>query len=95
VQAAHPTTGAKLKEFGKYYYEISGSLNLPAFSIASSFGKYNKETDTTTVTISKSMFEMNFAVSYIDANRDSNTTSSSSKLNSDKNFVVANVSKTF
>ena len=95
AQAAHPTTGAKLTEFGKYYYEISGSLNLPEFSIASSYGKYNKETDTITVTISKSMFDMNFAVSYIDADRDSNTTSISSKLNSDKNFVVANVSKTF
>jgi len=86
---------ATKKERGKTYQEISGSFNFPAFSVATSYGKYENETNTTTLTISKSMFDLNFSASYIDADRDNNDTVAANKTNSDKKFYVVNVSKTF
>jgi uncharacterized protein (TIGR02001 family) len=80
---------------GKNYQEISGSYNFPAFTVAASYGEYKNETDTTTLTISKSMFDLNFSASYIDAERVSTTTSAATTGNSNKEFFVVNVSKTF
>ncbi len=84
-----------ITERGKTYKEISGSFNFPAFSVAASYGKYENETKTTTLTISKSMFDLNFSASYIDADRDNDDTVASNKTNSDKKFYAVNVSKTF
>jgi uncharacterized protein (TIGR02001 family) len=80
---------------GKNYQEVSGSYNFPAFTVAASYGEYKNETDTTTLTISKSMFDLNFSASYIDADRVSTTTSAATTTNSNKEFFVVNVSKTF
>ena len=80
---------------GKNYQEVSGSYNFPAFTVAASYGEYKNETDTTTLTISKSMFDLNFSASYIDADRVSRTTSAATTTNSNKEFFVVNVSKTF
>jgi uncharacterized protein (TIGR02001 family) len=80
---------------GKNYQEVSGSYNFPAFTVAASYGEYKNETDTTTLTISKSMFDLNFSASYIDADRVSTSTSAANTTNSNKEFFVVNVSKTF
>ena len=80
---------------GKNYQEISGSYNFPAFTLAASYGEYKNETDTTTLTISKSMFDLNFSASYIDADRASTSTAAATAGNSFKEFFVVNVSKTF
>ena len=66
-----------------------------AFTVAASYGEYKNETDTTTLTISKSMFDLNFSASYIDADRVSTSTSAANTTNSNKEFFVVNVSKTF
>ena len=86
---------ATQKGRGENYQEISGSYNFPAFTVAASYGEYKNETDTTTLTISKSMFDLNFSASYIDADRVSTSTSAATTANSNKEFFVVNVSKTF
>ena len=80
---------------GKSYQEISGSYNFPAFTVAASYGEYKSETDTTTITVSKSMFDLNFSASYIDADAKVATSSAANRTNSNKEFFVVNVSKTF
>ena len=80
---------------GKSYQEISGSYNFPVFTVAASYGEYKSETDTTTITVSKSMFDLNFSASYIDADAKVATSSAATRTNSNKEFFVVNVSKTF
>ena len=81
---------------GKNYKEISASYNFPAFTLFASYGDYHQETKTNTVTISKSMFDLNFSASYIDSDLYSATRSSAANVNnSDKTWAVVNVSKTF
>ena len=86
---------ATQKGRGENYPEISGSYNFPAFTVAASYGEFKNETDTTTLTISKSMFDLNFSASYIDADRVSTSTVAATNTNSNKEFFVVNVSKTF
>ena len=78
---------------GETYQEISGSYNFPAFIVSASYGEYKNETDTTTVTLSKSLFDMNFAVSYLDVSKKADS-SAATTANTDKQFFF-NVSKTF
>ncbi len=52
-------TTAAITERGKNYQEISGTYDLGAFVAAASYGVYKNETDTTTITLSKSLFDMN------------------------------------
>ena len=80
---------------GKNYQEVSGTYNFPAFTVAASYGEYKSETDTTTITVSKSMFDLNFSASYIDADAKVATSSAATSTNSNKEFFVVNVSKTF
>jgi len=78
---------------GKNYQEISGSYNFPAFTVSASYGEYKNETDTTTVTLSKSLFDLNFAVSYLDVSKKTNSIAATTG-NTNKEFFF-NVSKTF
>jgi uncharacterized protein (TIGR02001 family) len=90
------TEGAKnstVSGRGKNYQEISGIYNFPAFTLSASYGEYKNETDTTTVTLSKSLFDMNFAVSYLDVSKKANSLAATT-ANTDKEFFF-NVSKTF
>ena len=80
----------------KSYQEVSGSYNFPAFTLAASYGEFKDETDTTTVTVSKSMFDLNFSASYIDSDaKNLAQSSAANRTNSNKEFFVVNVSKTF
>ena len=80
----------------KSYQEVSGSYNFPAFTLAASYGEFKDETDTTTVTVSKSMFDLNFSASYIDSDaKNLAQSSAANSTNSNKEFFVVNVSKTF
>ena len=84
---------ATQKGRGENYQEISGIYNFPAFTLSASYGEYKNETDTTTVTLSKSLFDMNFAVSYLDVSKKANS-SAATRANTDTEFFF-NVSKTF
>jgi uncharacterized protein (TIGR02001 family) len=86
-------TSSTVSGLGKNYQEISGIYNFPAFTLSASYGEYKNETDTTTVTLSKSLFDMNFAVSYLDVSKKTNS-SAATTANTDTEFFF-NVSKTF
>ena len=86
-------TSSTVSGIGKNYQEISGVYNFPAFTLSASYGEYKNETDTTTVTLSKSLFDMNFAVSYLDVSKKANSIAAT-KDNTDTEFFF-NVSKTF
>ena len=86
-------TSNTVSGLGKNYQEISGIYNFPAFTLSASYGEYKNETDTTTVTLSKSLFDMNFAVSYLDVSKKANS-SAATTANTDTEFFF-NVSKTF
>ena len=86
-------TSSTVSGRGKNYQEISGSYNFPAFTVSVSYGEFKNETDTTTVTLSKSLFDLNFAVSYLDVSKKTNSIAATT-ANTDKEFFF-NVSKTF
>jgi len=86
-------TSSTVSGRGKNYQEISGIYNFPAFTLSASYGEYKNETDTTTVTLSKSLFDMNFAVSYLDVSKKAKSTAATT-ANTDTEFFF-NVSKTF
>ena len=86
-------TSSTVSGLGKNYQEISGIYNFPAFTLSASYGEYKNETDTTTVTLSKSLFDMNFAVSYLDVSKKAKSTAATT-ANTDTEFFF-NVSKTF
>jgi uncharacterized protein (TIGR02001 family) len=86
-------TSSTVSGLGKNYQEISGIYNFPAFTLSASYGEYKNETDTTTVTLSKSLFDMNFAVSYLDVSKKANSFAATT-ANTDTEFFF-NVSKTF
>jgi uncharacterized protein (TIGR02001 family) len=86
-------TSSTVSGLGKNYQEISGIYNFPVFTLSASYGEYKNETDTTTVTLSKSLFDMNFAVSYLDVSKKANSFAATT-ANTDTEFFF-NVSKTF
>jgi len=89
------TKGAKsgTNRASKSYQEINATYDFGKFQSFVSYGEYKNNTDVTTITISKSMFDLGFALSYIDADTKSKT-SGLAPLK-DKEFVVLNISKTF
>ena len=86
-------TSSTVSGRGKNYQEISGTYDLGFATLAASYGEYKNETDTTTVTLSKSLFDLNFAVSYLDVSKKANSIAATT-ANTDKQFFF-NVSKTF
>ena len=89
------TKGAKsgTNRASKSYQEINASYDFGKFQSFVSYGEFKNNTDVTTITMSKSMFDLGFALSYIDADTKSKT-SGLAPLK-DKEFVVLNISKTF
>jgi len=81
------------KNKGKNYQEISGAYNFPILTVAASYGEYKGETETITLTLSKSLFDMNFAATFVDAKKLKNSIAATS-FNTSKDFFL-NVSKTF
>jgi len=89
------TKGAKsgTNRASKSYQEINATYDFGNFQSFVSYGEYKNNTDVTTITISKSMFDLGFALSYIDADTKSKTSGLAPVK--DKEFVVLNISKTF
>jgi len=86
-------SSATIRDKGKNYQEISASYNFPAFTVSASYGEYKGETETSTLTISKSLFDMNFGATLVDAKKLNNSIAATSN-NTSKDFFL-NVSKTF
>ena len=77
----------------KNYQEINATYDFGSFQSLISHGQYKNVTDTTTVTISKSISDIGFALSYIKSDTDSKTSGLAPVR--DREFGVFNVSKTF
>jgi len=89
------TKGAKsgTNSASKDYKEVNATFDAGVFQSFVSIGKYKNNTDVKTITISKSLYELGFALSYIDADTKSKT-SGLAPLK-DREFIVLNISKTF
>ena len=77
----------------KNYQEVNATYDFGYFQSFVSYGEYKGFTDTTTITISKSIFDLGFALSYVDSDTKSKTNGLAPAK--DREFAVLNVSKTF
>jgi uncharacterized protein (TIGR02001 family) len=73
----------------KSYQEISATYDFGVVQSFISYGEYKNTTDVTTVTLSKSISDVGFALSYIDSQK------AGTNVTKDREFLVLNVSKTF
>jgi len=89
------TKGTKsgTKTAAKNYQEINATYDFGSFQSLISYGQYKNVTDTTTVTISKSISDIGFALSYIKADTQDKTSGLAPVR--DREFAVFNISKTF
>jgi len=77
----------------KDYKEANATFDAGIFQTFISYGKYKNNTDVTTFTISKSLFDLGFSLSYIDADTKSKTSGLAPVR--DRQFTVLNISKSF
>ena len=82
-QGTRGTTAAKS------YQEVNATYDFGMFQSFVSYGEYKNTTDVTTLTLSKSLFDLGFALSYIDSNK------AGANGSTNREFAVLNVSKTF
>ena len=73
----------------KSYQEVNATYDFGMFQSFISYGEYKNTTDVTTLTLSKSLFDLGFALSYIDSNK------AGAGAVKNREFAVLNVSKTF
>jgi len=89
------TEGAKSgnNSANRHYREVNATFDAGMFQTFISYGQYTNNTDVTTLTISKSLFDLGFSLSYIDAETQSKTSGLAPAK--DRAFTVLNISKTF
>jgi len=90
------TNGQKsgsIKGIGKNYQEVNATYDFGPVQSLISYGKLKDETKTTTVTLSKTIADIGFGLSYINATTESATNGIAPSK--DKDFLVLNISKTF
>jgi uncharacterized protein (TIGR02001 family) len=88
------TGGYKIqnKDVGGNYYEINATYNFGPAQGLVSYGVFENETKTTTVSISKEIIGVGFTLSYINAEKDDNTLSA---LNKNRDYVTLSAKKVF
>jgi uncharacterized protein (TIGR02001 family) len=87
-------TGATRKTgIGKNYYEANATYDFGPVQSLISYGKFADVTKTYTVTLSKTIADIGFGLSYIKADTESLTNGLAPTR--DRDFVVLNISKTF
>ena len=77
------------------YQEISATYDFGVVQSFVSLGEYKNNTDITTITLSKSMFDLGFALSYVDSDTKSRNAANGIAPIKDKEFAILTVSKTF
>jgi len=82
------------KNIGDYYQEINGSYDFGVVKAAISYGEAHNDTNVTTVTLSKSLFNLDFALAYIDAQR-VGAAGAGSNLDKNREYLTLTASKTF
>lgn len=91
------TGGAKhttltTKTLDESYYEVNATYNFGPVQGLVSYGVFENDTNTTTVSLSKEVFGVGFTLSYIDAEREN---VSLSNLNKDREYVTLSAKKVF
>jgi len=87
------STDGKKTDVGSNYQEVNATYDFGAVQSLISYGKYKNATKTTTVTLSKSIADIGFGLSYINAKTESTTNGLAPTK--DRDFLVLNISKTF
>jgi uncharacterized protein (TIGR02001 family) len=87
------TGRTQITGIGKNYYEANATYDFGSVQSLISYGKYKDITKTTTVTLSKTISDIGFALSYINGKTESTTNSWAPAQ--DHDFLVFNISKTF
>jgi uncharacterized protein (TIGR02001 family) len=77
------------------YQEINATYDFGVVQSFVSLGEYKNNTDVTTITLSKSMFDLGFALSYVDSDTKSRNAANAIAPIKDKEFAILTVSKTF
>ena len=80
-----------VKNIGETYQEINASYDAKFAVIGVAYGENKNDTDVTTVTLSKSLFDINFVAAYINAER----ASTASGIGKDREYLTLTASKTF
>ena len=91
------TKGAKVGTVrgNNEYQEINATYDFGVVQSFVSLGEYKNNTEVTTITLSKSMFDLGFALSYVDSDTKSRNSANGIAPIKDKEFAILNVSKTF
>ena len=85
-------TVSTVKNVQETYQEINASYDAKFAVLGISYGEFKQDVDITTITLTKSIFDVNFVAAYINAER-ANTTSSS--IGRDREYLTLTASKTF
>ena len=80
------------KTLDESYYEVNATYNFGPVQGLVSYGVFENDTNTTTVSLSKELFGAGLTLSYIDAEREN---VSLSNLNKDREYITLSVKKVF
>jgi uncharacterized protein (TIGR02001 family) len=80
-----------VKNIGETYQEINATYDAKFAVIGVAYGENKNNTDVTTVTLSKSLFDINFVAAYINAER----ASTASDIGKDREYLTLTASKIF
>ena len=80
-----------VRNISETYQEINATYDAKFAVIGVAYGENKNNTDVTTVTLSKSLFDINFVVAYINAQK----ASTASEIARDRDYLTLTVSKTF
>jgi len=79
-------------KFERNYYEVNATYDFGFTQGLISYGVFDKDTNTTTISLSKELQTVNFTLAYINAQKDNNTTNS---LEKNREYVTLSAKKTF
>lgn len=84
-------TVGTVKNVGETYQEINTSYDAKFAVLGISYGEFKRDVDVTTVTLTKSIFDVNFVAAYINAEK----VGAGSSIGKDREYLTLTASKTF
>jgi uncharacterized protein (TIGR02001 family) len=84
-------TVGSVKNVGETYQEINASYDAKFAVLGISYGEFKRDVDVTTVTLTKSIFDVNFVAAYINAEK----VGAGSSIGKDREYLTLTASKTF
>jgi uncharacterized protein (TIGR02001 family) len=80
------------QKLDRNYYEVNATYDFGTVQSLISYGVFDNDTKTTTVSLSKELMGVGFTLSYIDAQKENSTLSN---LNKNRDYVTLSAKKTF